>query len=322
MPSTRLIRILADGQLHSGQDLARTLGVSRTAIWKYLVQLETKGLEIIRVRGKGYRLVRPLDLLDQNEILEAFPGTAHDQIEWHLHDSLASTNDYLSNYHQSRAPFAVCLAEQQTAGKGRRGRPWESPFARNLYLSLAFDSARGVSGLDGLSLVIAVAVVKSLASLGVLGLGIKWPNDIWVGERKLAGILIELSGELQTRCHVVIGLGLNVYMSADDEVAIDQPWTSLAQLGVVPEGGRNRLAATLVQELLATLALFEAQGFEPFRAQWEAYDVLQGRSLAVMGQETQGIGAGIDAHGAYCLETAKGRIYLNAGEVRIQARTT
>jgi BirA family biotin operon repressor/biotin-[acetyl-CoA-carboxylase] ligase len=319
MANTPLIKILADGKLHSGEDLARALGVSRTAVWKQLSQLQEQGLQINRMRGQGYCLPQPLDLLDVETLCEQLSPSMQSEVDLNLFASLPSTNDYLSTQPAPSAPFAVCLAEQQSAGKGRRGRIWQSPFARNLYLSLAFDSARGVSGLDGLSLVIGLAVLKSLEALGVGGLKIKWPNDLWLHGRKLAGILVELSGELQTRCRVVVGLGLNVYMEVEDGVSIDQPWTSLAQAGAVPEGGRNRLAGQLLSDLLLTLKIFEERGFAAFRDQWNAYDALKGRQLYVVGSETTGIGAGIDERGAYCLQTDGEVVYLNAGEVSIRA---
>lgn len=321
MPSIPLIKILADGGLHSGQDLARALGVSRTAVWKQLSHLEEQGLEIKRIKGQGYSLAGPLDLLDSDALLGWVPGHARDGIDLHLHQSLASTNDCLSDY-PSAKPFTVCLAERQTTGRGRRGRPWHSPFARNLYLSLAYDSARGVSGLDGLSLVIGVAVTRALTTMGAAGLSIKWPNDIWMGGRKLAGILVELSGDLQTRCRVVLGLGLNVYMGAEDAASIDQPWTSLAQEGAVPQGGRNEVAGTILSELVNALGQFEQAGFMAFREQWDRLDALKGRDVCVLGQTTSGVGLGIDERGAYCLETESGKVSLNAGEVSIRVENS
>lgn len=319
MVNIPLIKLLADGRLHSGQDLAGALGISRTAVWKQLSQLEEQGMQVSRTRGQGYCLARPLDLLESDQLWHNVPSALHSNIRLHLVASLSSTNDYLSHIAASREPFTVCIAEQQTAGKGRRGRVWQSPFARNLYMSIAFDSTRGVAGLDGLSLVIGLAVVKSLASLGVEGLAIKWPNDIWLKGQKLAGILVELSGELQTRCRVVVGLGVNVYMEPEDEVSIDQPWTSLAQTGAVPEGGRNRLAGHLLTHLVDVLQVFDARGFSAFRSDWEGYDALQGCRLSVVGQAVEGVGAGIDERGAYRLLTAEGEVYLNAGEVSIRA---
>lgn len=318
MVSNPLVKILADGQLHSGEDLARILGVSRTAIWKQLAQLQELGLQVDRKRGQGYRLSRPLDLLEAEALLHYLSSDMRAEINLSLFSTLASTSDYLSNCAASGSAFAVCIAEQQSAGKGRRGRPWQSPFARNLYMSLAYDSMRGVSGLDGLSLVIGLAVAKALESLGVSGIKIKWPNDLWLNDEKLAGILVELSGDLQTRCRVVVGLGLNIYMGVEDQVAIDQPWTSLAQAGAVPEGGRNRVAGCILNALIVALKLFEKRGFAAFRDEWNAYDALRGRELYVVGRDTTGVGAGIDEKGAYCLDTARGPIYLNAGEVSLR----
>lgn len=313
-----VLKILADGELHSGQDLAQTLGVSRTAIWKQLAQLEELGLGVQRLRGQGYCLSRPLDLLDVERTRQYIDPLSQAAIEVHLVGTVPSTNDYLSGREVEGLSFSACLAEQQTAGRGRRGRVWQSPFGLNLYLSLAFVSARGVSGLDGLSLVIGIAVVKSLQGLGVEGLQIKWPNDIWLQGRKLGGILVELSGELQTRCRVIVGVGLNVEMVAEEGALIDQPWISLAEAGLIPEGGRNQLAGQLLQDLTSAITLFEREGFAAFRHEWDSLDALKGRQLVVLGQETNGLGVGIDDRGAYCLRTAEGKVYLNAGEVSIR----
>lgn len=318
MSHALLLRILADGTLHSGQYLAQALGISRTAVWKQLAQIEALGLRVNRMRGQGYCLSRPLDLLDFEKIQQFIHPQCQETIDLHLLSTVPSTNDYLSSQESFGARYGACLAEQQTAGRGRRGRVWESPFGLNLYLSVAFDSVRGVSGLDGLSLVIGVAVVKSLQELGVDGLQIKWPNDIWLNGRKLGGILVELSGELQTRCRVVIGLGLNVQMVAEEGALIGQPWVSLAEAGSVPEGGRNRLAGQLLQDLTSAITLFESEGFAAFRDEWDSLDALRGRQLIVLGQETNGVGMGIDDRGAYRLQTDKEMIYLNAGEVSIR----
>ena len=319
MINDTLIAILADGKLHSGQGLARDLGISRTAVWKQLAQLKEYGLNVRRLKGQGYCLSKALDLLDTKRIADQIPSSLSERLNIQLFSSLPSTNEFLSNSPSPPERFSVCLAEQQTAGRGRRGRVWLSPFGSNLYMSLAFDSARGVAGLDGLSLVVGLALAKSLKRMGLGDVKLKWPNDLWLSERKLAGVLIELSGELQTRCRVVVGVGLNVYMKSEDGIVIDQPWTSLAEHDAVPEGGRNQLTGWLLSDLMASLEELEEHGFLAFRHEWEEFDALRGRILQVVGTQRLGVGAGIDQRGAYRLQTDDGELYLNAGEVSVRA---
>ncbi|WP_172962249.1 biotin--[acetyl-CoA-carboxylase] ligase [Hydrocarboniclastica marina] len=319
MERNKLISILADGKLHSGQDLANTLGVSRAAVWKKLSQLDEMGVPVRRLHGKGYCLKQPLDLLDKERLEQLLDPEQRELINLHVLDDVPSTNDYLSA-RELVAKYEVCLAEKQSAGKGRRGRKWEGSYGRDIALSVKFESERGVSGLDGLSLAVGVALADSLTRAGVEGISLKWPNDLWLGEKKVAGILIELSGELQTRCEVVVGIGLNVSMAEDEGASINQPWTSLATDGGLPEISRNSIAAKLIAGLISALERFEREGFAIFQAQWVSLDALKGREVFVVGQETSGLGAGIDAFGAYRLETASGEVRLNAGEVSVRAK--
>ena len=312
-----LIHLLADGQLHSGTELAERLGVTRTAVWKQLRGLEEIGLDVESVRGKGYRLAEPLDLLSRESIEPALAGLKP-QPELALEPVVESTNTLLMGHSGYSGVPRVCLAEQQLKGRGRRGRGWVSPFARNLYLSVGVETDAGPAAVQGVTLRAGLGAVRALAGLGIEGLGIKWPNDLWLNGRKVAGILTELQGSAQDELRLVIGLGLNVYMT-ESETAIDQPWTSLAKEGQVPEGGRNRLAVALIEGILASVA---GLGFGPdpaVPAEWAHYDVLRGRQVAVRGRDCRGIGDGIDASGQLRLRTADGEvILLNAGEVSLE----
>ena len=173
------------------------------------------------------------------------------------------------------------FAEQQTAGRGRRGRTWVSPLGRNIYSSTVWRFSAGASGLSGLSLAVGVAIVKALEALGYKGVGLKWPNDLlWQG-KKLGGILIEISGDAAGPCHVVVGIGLNVSMSeqqaADD---IDQPWIDLASISEQPID-KNAIAAALLNQLIPMLSTFEANGFEPLLQDWLERDAFLGRDIVL-----------------------------------------
>lgn len=318
----QLLRALADGAFHSGQDLAARLGVSRTAVWKQVQQLQQAfGLLVSAVRGRGYRLAGPLDLLDAASIRADLDA---DTVPWL--DSLtvlattASTNDCArADLPAAGRAARVWLAEHQTGGRGRRGRTWVSSFGRNIYLSLAWRFDLPMVRLAGLSLAVGVVVAETLAEFGLRGHALKWPNDVLVGDRKLAGVLVEVSGETDGPACAVIGIGINVQLSEAEAGAIDQPWVDLAHCGLGPVS-RNRLAGRLVAGLIAAARLFADEGLAAFVARWEAYDRLRGQTVRVISGERhlEGTYRGIAASGAMLLETATGCTEHHAGEVSLR----
>ena len=319
MKTYPLLKILADGELHSGQELADRAGVSRTAIWKQLRDLESEtGILVERVRGHGYRLSRALDLLDSECLHDHLPDALHSRLALTLLTVTDSTNSYLAEVDTTGVDYQVCMAEQQTAGRGRRGRHWVSPFADNLALSLAFDLEGGGQAVDGLSLVVGIAVVRALEAVGVSGARLKWPNDVWLEGRKLAGILVELRGEAQGGMKVVVGLGLNVSLSTEQGAGIDQPWITLQDVGVDINGGRNRLAAELIAQAVMVLDDFRQYGFTHFQTEWAQLDALEGEPVRVVGRDVEGFGAGVDERGCFLVRVGDDIQVLNAGEVSIR----
>ncbi|TBW47512.1 biotin--[acetyl-CoA-carboxylase] ligase [Marinobacter halodurans] len=313
-----LLSILADREWHSGEDLARILGVSRTAVWKQLNRLMDDGVSVERVRGKGYRLTGTVDLLDGRAILEGLPPGMRSAIQLDVFDVIDSTNAYLMQQpdHADRA-VRVCVADRQEQGRGRRGRAWSSPAGENVYLSLGLRLRGGFAALEGLSLVVGVAVVRALDKLGLGQARLKWPNDVLVDARKLAGILIELQGELEGAARVIVGIGINVHMS-DSEQLVDQPWISLDRAEPDVRWTRNNVITAVVEEALTLLETFERDGFEALREQWQALDALYGQPLRTEPDGDEGIGAGIDSGGAYRLETPGGVKVLRAGEISVR----
>lgn len=311
---------LADGQVHSGQALAAVAGVSRTAIWKQIQQLGEMGLTITRSRGQGYRLEGGLDLLDATAIEHQLVQVMHLPVSLHVVDITESTNVLVGELHQKAVDkYTVSLAEQQSAGRGRRGRRWISPFAKNLYLSVAFDVVDGVKAIEGLSLAVGVMVENALAELGATELMLKWPNDIlWHGQ-KLAGILIELQGELDGRCRVIVGIGINLLMDEVAGIEIDQPWVSLKK--ICPSlSTRTKVACDLVAAVIRGIEDFQQSGFAAFRSGWMKRDALFGQALLTLPQGVEGVGDGIDETGAYRLITQKGLVLLDSGEVSLKSR--
>lgn len=312
-----LVERLADGECHSGQALGEYLGVSRAAVWKMVQQLQNAGLPVISVKGQGYRVAGGIDLLDGSAIRSNFlPEAAAALGQLQVHQQIDSTNTLLL-----KGDFGcgdVALAEQQTAGRGRRGREWVSPLAGNVYLSVRWHFSAGMACLEGLSLAVGVAIAEALESLDVEGVELKWPNDIWVGGRKLAGVLVEVGGDVSGECFAVIGLGMNVKMPSNCDAIIGQPWVDLSGLGY--SAGRNRLSACLISHLLMLLTDYEKVGFGAYAARWELRNALRGRQVSTQGaQALKGVVSGISAAGGLLIETDSGLHEVVGGEVSVRA---
>jgi BirA family biotin operon repressor/biotin-[acetyl-CoA-carboxylase] ligase len=313
-----LLKLLKDGRFHSGQALGVALGVSRSAVWKQLQHLEAElGLSIHKVRGRGYQLAAPLTLLDPAEIRGRTPSC-----DWPVlvFDSIDSTNaEALRAVERGQAAPFLVLAERQTAGRGRRGRKWVSPFAENIYYSLVLRIEGGMRQLEGLSLVVGLAVMQALRKLGVSGAGLKWPNDVLVGQKKIAGILLELVGDPADVCHVVLGVGINVNMQMTDEV--DQQWTSMRlESGKVFD--RNHLVAELDIMLQAYLSRHQVDGFSAIQAEWEQNHLWQGRPVSLIAGVNQidGEVLGIDNQGALRLKVDGVEKVFSGGELSLRLR--
>ena len=315
-----LIKLLADGQFHSGDELGTALAISRTAVWKQIQKLESIGLEVMSAKGKGYKLSQPLELLNGDEIQQRITPDAKKNLQTlELYLQTGSTNDVaMSMASQGAGSGYLCLAEQQTAGKGRRGRHWVSPFGANLYLSCLWDFYNGAAALEGLSLATGVAVAEALAEFGVAPLELKWPNDVLSGGRKLAGILLEMTGDPSGHCKVIIGVGINHQMPHSSGASIDQPWISLQE--ICPGISRNALAAAVISQLFLMLANFRAQGFAAYRERWQKLDCFRDREVVIKtgAKDIEGVADGIDSTGGLRLITPEGLQVMKGGEVSVR----
>lgn len=311
----------------SGDALAAAGGHTRAAVWKRIEALRSAGVPIEASPGQGYRLAAPLDLLDADAITALLPHRARSglgslEVRW----SIDSTNSaLLRETHLGDTP-RVLLAERQTAGRGRRGRAWQSPLATNLYLSLARTFEGGLARLGGLSLVAGIAVAEALQASGVSQVGLKWPNDLVVdadaGLLKLGGVLVEGGGESAGPVRAVIGIGLNVRMPANAAATIDQPWTDLARLVESPPA-RNVLAASVLAHLIPALDAFDADGLAPFMTRWAALDRLRGREVVLhrADGDAQAHALGLAHDGALQVRMSDGSLCnVHAGEVSIRRR--
>jgi BirA family biotin operon repressor/biotin-[acetyl-CoA-carboxylase] ligase len=316
----KILSLLADGEFHSGTELADALGISRSAIWKQLSGLAELGLQHSAVSGKGYRLDNPLELLDVSKINEVVTDQAGALISsFEIHDQIDSTNRYLVERSQNNGlSGSVCFAEYQTAGKGRRGRQWVSPYGSNIYLSILWRFQQGPAAISGLSLAIGVAVIRALKQHQISNIGLKWPNDIYSQGKKLGGILVEVSGETDGPCSAVIGLGLNLFLPETQAEGITQAWTDLSKITGQSQLSRNQLAGILLNHLLPVIAEYESVGIQAYLDEWRSYDCLSGKSatLFIGQQQFEGIVQGIDDNGMLLIKRPDGNVQTFAsGEV-------
>ena len=319
----KLLNLLADGNVHSGQVLGDVLGVSRAAVCKQIKKLNELGLKVISVKGSGYQLSAPIELLDSNKIIVNLDSQTKNLISAiDVHWSIASTNSHCLAYIKNNFTKGyICLAEHQMNGRGRRGRKWVSPLAGSLYLSLAWRFACGSEILEGFSLAVAIAVANALREdFSVQGVKLKWPNDILLDNKKIGGILIEIMGEAGGPCSVVVGIGINVSVSNVVENEINQPWIDLnSALGHAVS--RNQLAASILNRLVSLLQLYERDGFSEFRKEWMKYDAFAGSNVIVQSGVDdffEGVAKGISDSGELLVD---GGGYLRAfksGEVSLR----
>lgn len=324
----RVFGALADGEFHSGEELAERLGVSRSAVWKAGKALRDLGATLHAVRNRGYKLVAVSEPLDAAKIREHLARGVRDRVrsldvEW----SVSSSNTTLLE--RPYPPIGVCeafLAEYQTAGRGRRGRTWVAPPGGAICLSLSWTFREVPADLGALSLVIGVCTLRALAALRVEGARLKWPNDLLVEDRKLGGILIELRAESAGPACVVIGVGLNVALGAPLLKSIADAGvtaTDLASAGLAGRAPRNEIVASLIGNYVCGLLEFERDGLKPFSEEWKEVDALRGRPVTVQGMEgtTKGLARGIDLHGALLVETPHGLKKFISGDVSVRATT-
>lgn len=309
----QLLRLLADGRFHSGEELGRALGISRSAVWKRLRTVsQQQFLKLHSVPGKGYRLEQPLSLL-RREALEDQLG-----ICCHVEECVDSTNAVALRHLaalRSDTPFVV-LAEHQSEGRGRRGRVWISPYAQNLYLSYVLR-VENAQYLQALSLAVGVAVLRTLEPYGMHGIGLKWPNDILVNSSKLAGILLELTGDPADVCHVVIGIGINANLMEASN--INQAWTSI-QRETLRLIDRNKLAVRLVKNLERLLGVHIEHGFPAHHAEWEEKHLWQGRDVRLMSGASEVLGRviGVTPDGALRLDVDGSEQTFSGGELTLR----
>ncbi|OGV75591.1 MAG: biotin--[acetyl-CoA-carboxylase] ligase [Methylotenera sp. RIFCSPLOWO2_02_FULL_45_14] len=320
-----ILKLLADGKFHSGEAIAKHFNVSRATIWNALQHAEQLGIEVFSVRGRGYKLPQAVTLLDEQAILNAI-GEQSPTFKLELHDYIESTNTYLMQKVGVHQAHATCVAAHlQSQGRGRRGRTWHAGLGASLTFSLLWRFQCGAAALSGLSLAIGVALMRTLHEIGVASAQLKWPNDVLIVDRnqhceKLAGILIELQGDMDGPSAAVIGIGINLKLPTSIKQKIDQPVTDLAQASAQAIDP-NVLLGTLLKQLAAVLRDFEQNGFSNLRDEWikhHAYHLQQVRILMPDGREMVGIVQGIAEDGTLLVETSNGLQRFVSGEISLR----
>lgn len=312
-----ILKLLADGKFHSGEAIARHFNVSRTSVWNALQYAGQLGVEIFSVQGRGYRLPQPITLLDAQSILSV---VGEQPLQLEVHDYLPSTNSYLmQNIHTTR--HATCVAANlQTDGRGRRGRSWQASLGASLTFSLLWRFQCGASALSGLSLAAGVALMRSLHELGVTRSQLKWPNDVLIQREKLAGILIELQGDMEGPSTAVIGIGINLNLPDTLKQQIDQPVTDLTAV-TAETVNPNHLLGILLKHLCTVLTAFEQGGFADLRDEWtqhHAYHEQDVRMLMPDGREVHGVVQGITEDGSLLVNTVNGLQRFISGEISLR----
>lgn len=307
----RLFELLSDGEFHSGELIAKEFGVSRSRVWALINSLEKKGVQISRVRGRGYRYGGGSKLIDTDYLRQALAG-----IDLHYSVELESTNEFARTIKPKQC--ALVLTEYQTSGKGRRGRQWSSGFGQNLMFTMKVNEYDSVHGLEGLSLVVGHSIVTAVDNALGLNVQVKWPNDILYKDNKIAGVLIEIQGDLTGACNLMIGVGLNV--NDEPELVDRKDVTSL-------KGAKNKtinrtgLLLNIVKQIQIDLARFQASGFTEFKDSWNAFDAYRGQVVMVTQGDRKivGVSKGVNDKGALILVLeGSEELLVHGGEVSLR----
>lgn len=321
----RILRLLDDGEFHSGALLAKQLQCSRAKISKALKHADILGTDLTKLCGRGYRWENPVLWLDANSIFRN-PSINSRFFDLKIFDFIDSTNSFLLNDLEKKRSnidrISVVIAELQTNGRGRLGRSWYSGLGDSLTFSLRWRFEHGMSALSGLSLVIGVAIIRVLKSFSIINVSLKWPNDILFYHHKLAGVLIELRGEILGPSYAVIGIGINFRLSEIIKSSIEQRVIDLFTI-TGKRIDRNLILGALLSELRNILTDFEKQGFTYFREEWIIYHAYEGKTVYITlpnNSVIEGIVDGVSDDGALCLITNTGRKFYNAGDISVRIK--
>jgi len=332
MHSTTLsiINILADGNYHTGSDIGKTLNLTRGAVWKSIQGLSSFGIPIESDQTQGYKIPDGLELLDADNIMQYISPSNQPYLNTlEILLTVNSTNDYLLKKSQTNTaqPGHIVLTEHQSAGKGRQGRPWHSPFGTNIYLSALWHFNQHPAELSTLSLAVAVAIINALKKENLAkNIQVKWPNDLVFKPhkksafQKLGGILINTIAEHHDLSRVVVGIGLNLRPSPMSKEQIDQPFTDLQTINQKTPP-RNTLTSHLINELLTLFRTYTETSSTSYLKTWQTYDCTlnQPVTLHTPHKKINGIAQGVNERGELKIldENNKLKTFLS-GEVSLR----
>lgn len=302
----------------SGEEISRELGISRTAVWKHIQALKKRGYRFESAPNKGYRLTGTPDLLDADAIRQAASGASL-LSDIRIHGAIDSTQSEVHRLAASGAPHGtLVVAEEQTEGRGRQGRMWLSPPGRGIWMSLLVRPGMPIALAPQMTLVAATALCRTLRRETGVPVGIKWPNDLLAGDRKLCGILVESVGEDERIRHMAVGVGIDVHLEEGDYPPDLRKIATSLLLETGRRFGRNELSGAFLREFDDLYRLYVAEGFSPIRTLWESLSVTLGRRIRhVAGDRlTEGTAERLDDSGALVVRTDDGeRVRLYAGEI-------
>jgi len=321
----KVLDVLSDGKFHSGESIAKTFEISRVSIWNAIRKAEEFGVEIYSVRGRGYKLIQPIKLLKKSNIQQVM-GEIHHWFNLEIFDVMDSTNSYLMEKAPSGHPHASVVATQiQTKGRGRRGRAWQSALGESLTFSILWRFNGGAATLSGLSLAVGVAIIRSLHRFGMMSALLKWPNDVLVQVgsqyKKLAGILIELQGDMEGQSSAVIGIGVNLKLSKKSLNHIDQPAIDIESV-TKDEMDPNLLLGQILKDLADVLGQFNASKFTSLKEEWMSNHVYQNQIVTLSfsdGRSVTGLARGVTDDGAFMIENPSAGIEtFSSGEITLR----
>ena len=312
-----ILDYLGEGSWVSGEEMASRLGISRAAIWKQIKNLRAKGFEIESSTKRGYRLVSKPDLLDPDLLCSGLE-TRHLGREIYCHSEVSSTNEYARSIATRCGDGTVVLAETQTAGRGRLSRPWSSPQG-GIWMSLILKPEIPLAQAYRINMAVSVALARAVFGLYSLKADIKWPNDLLINERKLCGILMEISAEVDRLDFALIGIGLNANV---DVSSFPEDWrvTSLSkELG--HSVSRTELVQRILQEIEET---YNKMGSEEIYEEWRDRSATLGRYVRITSAsgDLEGVVVALLRDGALCLKTDRGTKRILAGDcIHLRALT-
>lgn len=321
-----VLKLLADGKFHSGEAIAKHFNVSRATVWNALQEAQALNIEIFSVHGRGYKLPGAFTWLSEEAILaEMHAKNLNAIFALEVHDNLPSTNSYLMQTLPEKGQTPRCIvANLQTQGRGRRGRTWASQLGGSLTFSILWRFQNGAATLSGLSLAVGVALARTLHQFGLTKAQLKWPNDIVVKNadhvEKLAGILIELQGDMEGPTHAVIGVGMNLHLSHALKTEIDQPATDLNSLQA--DINPNHFLAHFLHHTAEIFTQFEQHGFAPLRDEWNSLHAFHAQPVKMLhpnGSETVGTVFNVAEDGVLLVQTLAGLARFSSGEISLRS---